>query len=360
MKQTTTATSVSTPLVAPPESRRRLGLGALWDTWGVTAILVVLVAVTTVTAPEFLLWENVQSVLRESAYLGIVAAGMTFVIGSGAFDLSVGGQLALVSVVTLAAFSVGGTFLAIVAAVSTGIACGLVNAGLVTKLNVPPFVATLGTLFVFRGIAYILTQDGPQTLPYEQIDSPFAQLGSLNLAGLPVPFLIMVAVFAAAWVLLRRTMTGRRVLAYGSSPLAARFCGISADRVRIYVFGLVGLSTGIAALTYITRVWTADGSAQDGFELKVIAAVVLGGTSLKGGKATLIGTFSAVLLISVLNDVLVSQGVPSAYQRIVLGFVLLVALAIDGLRNRFSAPGSLRRVFSRRRAPVVGVEGLTG
>jgi ribose/xylose/arabinose/galactoside ABC-type transport system permease subunit len=211
---------------------------------------------------------------------------------------------------------------------------------------VPPFVATLGTLFVFRGVSYILTQDGPKTLPYDQIGSPFVKIGGLNVAGLPVPFVIMLAVFAAAWLLLRRTVTGRRVLAYGSSPEAAKFCGISPTRLRFFVFALVGVSVGIATLTYITRVWTADGSAQDGFELKVIAAVVLGGTSLKGGKATLTGTFSAVLLISVLNDMLVSEGVPSAYQRIVLGGVLIVALTIDGLRTRFSAPGSLRRAVS--------------
>jgi ribose/xylose/arabinose/galactoside ABC-type transport system permease subunit len=320
--------------------------GRWWDTWGITAILVLMLALTPFVAPGFMRVENLQSVLRESAYLGIVAAGMTFAIASGAFDLSVGGQLALVSVVSLIGFSAGGTALAIAAAIATGVACGLVNAGLITGLKVPPFVATLGTLFAFRGVAYILTQDGPKTLPYEQIGSPFVMIGGLNVAGLPLPFIIMLGVYGAAWLLLRRTATGRRVLAYGSSPKAARFCGISANRVTTFVFVLVGLSVGIAALTYITRVWTADGSAQDGFELKVIAAVVLGGTSLSGGKGTLIGTFSAVLLVSVLNDVLVGQGVPSAYQRIVLGCVLIVALAIDGLRTRFAAPGSWRRALS--------------
>jgi ribose/xylose/arabinose/galactoside ABC-type transport system permease subunit len=324
----------------------KISFGKLWDTWGVTGIFLILLVFTPFIAPGFLEVENLQSVLRESAYVGIVALGMTFAIASGAFDLSVGGQLALTSVVSLMAFSGGGTAAAIAAAITTGIACGLVNAGLITQLRVPPFVATLGTLFVFRGIAYLLTQDGPKILPYDQIDSPFAKLGSLNIAGLPLPFVIMVAVFAAGWVLLRRTAIGRRTLAYGSSPSAARFCGISDTTIRMFVFGLVGLTVGIAALTYITRVWTADGSAQDGFELKVIAAVVLGGTSLKGGKGTLIGTFSAVFLVSVLNEVLVSRGVESAYQRIVLGCVLIVALTIDGLRTRFAAPGSFRRALT--------------
>ncbi|GII56013.1 ribose ABC transporter permease [Planotetraspora thailandica] len=324
----------------------KISFGRLWDTWGVTAILILLLLCTPAIAPGFLEVENLQSVLRESAYVGIVAVGMTFAIASGAFDLSVGGQLALTSVVSLMAFSGGGTAAAIAAAIVTGLLCGLVNAGLITRLRVPPFVATLGSLFVFRGIAYLLTQDGPKTLPYSQIHSPFVKLGSLNIAGLPLPFIIMVAVFAGGWILLRRTAIGRRTLAYGSSPSAARFCGISDTRIRLFVFGLVGLTVGIAALTYITRVWTADGSAQDGFELKVIAAVVLGGTALKGGKGTLVGTFSAVFLVSVLNEVLVSRGVESAYQRIVLGCVLIVALTIDGLRTRFAGPGSFRRAIT--------------
>ncbi|WP_062431636.1 ABC transporter permease [Herbidospora daliensis] len=342
-----TQTTTQKPAEQPVTGSRspKVSLGRLWDTWGVTALLILLLLCTPAVAPGFLEIENLQSVLRESAYVGIVAVGMTFAIASGAFDLSVGGQLALTSVVTLMAFNGGGTAAAVAAAITTGLLCGLVNAGLITQLKVPPFVATLGSLFVFRGIAYLLTQDGPQTLPYEHVDSPFAKIGSLNLAGLPVPFLIMVAVFAAGWVLMRRTAIGRRTLAYGSSPSAARFCGISDTRIRLFVFVLVGLTVGIAALTYITRVWTADGSAQDGFELKVIAAVVLGGTALKGGKGTLIGTFSAVFLVSVLNEVLVSQGVESAYQRIVLGLVLIVALTIDGLRTRFAAPGSFRRAL---------------
>lgn len=326
--------------------RARPTLGGLWDTWGVTAILLVLLASTPLLAPGFFALDNLQSVLRESAYLGIVAAGMTFAIASGAFDLSVGGSLALCSIVSLMGYAAGGTVLAVAAALATGLACGLANATLITRLRVPPFVATLGMQFVFRGVGYILTQDGPKTLPYDQVDSPFAQIGGLDVGVVPLPFLIMVVVYAAAWLLLRRTATGRRVLAHGSSPEAARFCGISEARIRVFVFALIGVAVGIAALTYVTRVWTADGSAQDGFELKVIAAVVLGGTSLKGGKAMLIGTFSAVLLMSTLNDVLVGQGVPAAYQRIVLGGVLIVALGIDGLRTRFAAPGSLRRAAS--------------
>lgn len=342
------------PLDEPTEAadpHQRAGhrdLGKLWDTWGMTGCLALLVVVAAVLSPGFLTLANVQSVLTESAYLGIVAAAMTIAIINGTFDLSVGGQLALVSVLSLMGYEAGGTAMAILAAVAGGLACGLVNGALITALRVPPFVATLGMLFVFRGIAYILTADSPAVLPYSEIDSGFAQLGSARVAQIPVTFLIMVAVFVAAYVFLRRTAAGRRVVAYGSSPEAARFAGVSATRVRLLVFAVLGLAVGIAVLTYITRIWTADGATQDGFELRVITAAVLGGASLQGGKGSLMGTFSAVLLVAVLNDLMVDQGASAGVQQMVLGGVLIVALGIDGVRTKYS--GRLRAVLSRRRS----------
>ena len=343
-----TATVPETP--GRTEKTGRTGgvdLGRLWDAWGMTACLAVLIVVAAVMEPDFLTLANIQSVLTESAYLGIVAAAMTVAIINGTFDLSVGGQLALVSVVSLMGYEAGGTGLAIAAAIGTGLACGLVNGTLVTLFRVPPFVATLGMLFVFRGIAYILTEDEPAVLPYTEINSGFAQLGSTRIASIPLPFIIMVAFFAAAYVFLRRTTAGRRIVAYGSSPEAARFAGVSATRVRLLVFGLLGLAVGIAVLTYITRIWTADGATQDGFELRVITAAVLGGASLQGGKGSLVGTFSAVLLVAVLNDLMVARDVSAGVQQMVLGFVLILALGIDGVRTKYGH--RFRALLSRRR-----------
>ena len=304
--------------------------------------------VAAIIDPAFVSASNLSSILRESAYVGIAAAGMTLALMSGTFDLSVGGQLALISVISLMGYTAGGSALAIVAAIAAGLTCGLTNGLIITRLRVTPFVATLGTLFLFRGIAYVLTADGPKKLPFTEIGSPYVQIGSADVLGIPLPFVLMLVVYGLAWVLLRRTVTGRRIIAFGSSPVAARFCGISGDRNRLIVFSL---SVGIAALTYVTRIWTADGGTQDGFELKVIAAAVLGGTSLRGGRGTLLGTFSAVLLLSGLNDFLVSQHVEASYQRIVLGVVLITALAIDGLRTRSAIAGP-RRTLRRRRTEV--------
>jgi len=343
------------PVPAAPESPGKLAetrsrrLGKLWEQWGIALVLLALAIVAVVIDPSFLSVSNIQSILRESAYVGIVAAGMTMVIMNGTFDLSVGGQLALVSAISLMGYSVGGTPMAIVAALVAGLGCGIVNGIIITRLFVTPFVATLSTLFLFRGITYVLTQDGPKTLPYSEAGSLFVSIGSADVFGIPLPFILMIAVFGAAWVILRRTVFGRRVIAFGSSPEAARFCGISESRLRMVLFTLVGFCVGIAALTFVTRVWTADGGIEDGFELKVIAAVVLGGTSLKGGRGTLLGTFAAVLLVAGLNDFLVSQHVTASYQRIVLGTVLITALAIDGLRTGYARPSNWRVLRRRRR-----------
>jgi len=336
------------PATETRSERARLDLGRAWDRWGITACLVVLVVVGALLDHSFLSLANVQSVLTESAYLGIVAAAMTVAIINGTFDLSVGGQLALVSVLSLLGYGIGGTWLAVAAAVLGGLACGGVNGALVTWLRVPPFVATLGMLFVFRGIAYLLTSDAPATLDYSEIDSGYARLGSTLIGSVPLPFIVMCVFFGAVYLFLRRTAAGRRVVAFGSSPEAARFSGVSATRVRFLVFGLLGLAVGIAVLTYITRIWTADGGTQDGFELRVITAAVLGGASLRGGKGSLVGTFSAVLLVTVLNNLLVAHGVSAGAQQMVLGGVLIVALSIDGVRSKYAA--RLRALFARRRA----------
>jgi len=154
------------------------------------------------------------------------------------------------------------------------------------------------------------------------------------------------------YVLLRRTAAGRRVVAYGTSPEAARFSGVSATRVRFLVFTLLGLAVGIAVLTYITRIWTADGGTQDGFELRVITAAVLGGASLQGGKGSLVGTFSAVLLLTVLDDLLVARGVSAGAQQMVLGGVLVVALSIDGVRGKYGSRVRALLAHRRRSAPA--------
>ena len=283
--------------------------------------------------PGFLSESNVQSILRESAYVGIAAAGMTLAITNGAFDLSIGGQLALITSVSLMGYAAGGTALAIIAAL---IGRPRVRLGQWAYHHAPPADPIRGHAGDALPLSWHHLRAHPgwaQGVALFELDSLYVKIGSADIVGIPFPFVLMIGVYAVAWIILRRTVTGRRLVAYGSSPEAARFCGIDASRLRMFVFVFVGSCVGVAALTYVTRVWTADGGTQDGYELKVIAAVVLGGTSLKGGRGTLLGTSAAVLLLAGLNDFLVSQQVPASYQRIILGAVLIIALAIDGLRT---------------------------
>lgn len=321
------------------------GLGAFYERWGITIFLLLFLAFAVATEPSFGRATTFQSILRDAPYLGIAAIGMTLAIMSGVFDLSVAAILAFSAVLTLQAFPSVGVAGAFLVAVAAGIACGTVNGLLVSRLRIPAFVATLGTLFVFRGITYLLTDGAPVRIPNEAFGGTFTQIGSEGLVGIPYPFFVMLAAFGIGFVLLRRTAFGRRLLAVGSNEAAARFCGIHVPNMRLITFVLVGAFMGVSSLMYTTRTWTADGGAQNGFELVVIATVVLGGTSLAGGKGSLLGTFSAALLITSLQRYMALSGVPSFYYGIVTGFVLLLALGIDGLRLRFAEPGSFRRAI---------------
>lgn len=327
------------------------GFGAFYERWGITLFLLVFLALAAVSEPAFARTSTLQSILREAAYLGIAAIGMTLAIMSGVFDLSVAAILAFSAVMTLMALPAAGVPGALGAALLAGGACGLVNGLLVARLRIPAFIATLGTLFVFRGVTFLLTGGAPVRVPNEAFGGTFTRMGTGSLAGIPFPFLLMLGAYAAGYVLLRRTVFGRRLLAVGSNEAAARFCGIHVANLRLLTFLLVGLFTGLSSLAYTTRTWTADGATQSGFELAVIATVVLGGTSLAGGKGSLLGTFSAALLMTSLQRYLSIAGVQSFYQGIATGMVLLLALGIDGLRTRFVEPGNLQRAL-RRLAPA--------
>ena len=162
-------------------------MGRFSEQWGIALVLLALTCVAAVVDPDFLSPTNIQSIMRESAYVGIAAAGMTVAIMNGTFDLSVGGQLALISSISLMGYASGGTVGAIIAALAAGLACGLTNGLIVTRLRVTPFVATLGTLFLFRGIAYVLTQDGPKTLPYSEVGFTFVRSAAPAWRASPSP-----------------------------------------------------------------------------------------------------------------------------------------------------------------------------
>lgn len=274
---------------------------------------------------------NIQSVLLQSSFVGIGAAGMTLLIINGAFDLSVAGLLGLCGVVLAQAIpSVGA--LAVLLTLILGISLGVLNGLVVTKIKIPAFIATLGMMYVYLAIGFIITNG--QVVAVR--DEAFRALSTSEVIGIPVPFIIMVVTYVLLYAIMRFTTYGRFIRAVGSNEEASRVSGIPVDRVRIFAFALVGLCTGAAAIALTAFLSSAQPNMATGYELRVIAAAVVGGTSLKGGQGTLLGSFTGALLFTVINNALNLFNVGAYWQYVAVGLIIIVALGIEALRHRFS------------------------
>jgi ribose transport system permease protein len=271
-----------------------------------------------------------QSVLRQGSYTGIAAAAMTLLIITRAFDLSVGSLLSVCAIATATLVPQVGIAGALVGALAVGAALGAVNGLIITRLRIPTLVATLGTMYVFLSVAYVWTGGNVRSVA----DPAFLRIGIDQVAGLPMPFVVAVSVFVLGWAVLRFTTYGRFVRAVGTNEDAARFAGVPVDAVRLVTFVIVGACTALAAFLQTAQLSSATASVGTGFELNVIATVVLGGTSLNGGRGTMLGTLAAALFFAVLNNALNLYGVDSYWQYVAVGAVLITALAIDTGRER--------------------------
>ncbi|HEU5431402.1 MAG TPA: ABC transporter permease, partial [Thermomicrobiales bacterium] len=257
-----------------------------------------------------------------------------FAIAIGGFDLSVGSVQGLAACVTASLLGVASMPAAVVGGIVVGLVVGLVNGLLIAKLRVPAFVATLGTLGVARGAALLYT-NGQSVLIVGHDD--FAALNSAKPLGLPLPLLIALATLALLAVVLYRTPFGRHVCAIGGNRAAAVAAGIQVDRVTVAVFALVGVTAALSGVMLASQLMVVDGTLGTGFELRVIAISVLGGTSLAGGSGNLVGAFLAALLLATINASLNLLNVPGAYQYLAVGLLLIVALSLDTARNRLAA-----------------------
>ena len=291
------------------------------------------------------------SILRESSFVGVCAVGMTFCIISGDFDLSVGSMLSLLGIACVAMVGHTGLILALVFVTLLGAGFGLINGALVALLRIPAFIATLAMYFIYRALAYIVTNGQPV-----QFQEPwFTEVGNGSLAGVPTPFLFLVVLAAGATYVLRRTPFGRYVLAIGNSRRASEISGIRIARVRLAIFTLVGAFTGVAALLISSRMWSANSGMKIGYEFDVIAAVVLGGTSLSGGKGSVANTLVAAVFFASLNTAMNMFHVDSYMQRVVIGIVLLFAFSLTGIRSFVAERLRLRQ--ESREAPKVAPGG---
>jgi ribose transport system permease protein len=297
----------------------------------IQSLLVIAVVILAVVNPYFRTVGNLENILLQSSFAGIGAAGMTLLIVSGAFDLSVAGLLGLCGVLIAELLPSLGVVLTVVAALLFGFVLGLVNGLVVTKLQIPAFIATLGMMNIYLALAFIWTQ-GSRVIALS--DPSFNILGTGALFGvLPIPFLVMIGTYLVCNGILNRSVYGRCLRAVGSSEVAARTAGLPVDLIRILAFAVVGGCSALAGVFLAAELSSASAIMATGYELTVIAVAVIGGTSLKGGEGTLFGSFTGALFFAVISSALNILNVGAYWQYVVTGTFLISALGVQALRS---------------------------
>jgi ribose/xylose/arabinose/galactoside ABC-type transport system permease subunit len=324
------ATEASMRLARPAESRRARALD-LALRYGMLIVLLVLVVVAELVFHQFLTVTNLQNLVIQNASTAIVAIGMTFVIISGGFDLSVGGSFAIGSVL-FAKFAVGGTpiIISLGLALAAGLACGLVNGLVITKLRVNTFVATLGTGAAFTGAAALLSHSAP----ISAFIPGFSTLGAGHIAGVGIPVVLVVVLFLLSGFTLSRTVFGRSLFATGGNREAARLAGLRVDRVQVVAFLIAGVLAALAGAVLASILSTGQFDQDTTVALDSIAAVVIGGTSLYGGEGAMWRTAVGVAILATMNNLFSSLAIATSTQSVIKGLVVVLAVAFEELARR--------------------------
>jgi len=307
-----------------------------WERFGILAILLVTLIIFSTLAPSALAVGNLLTVLSRSAIVGIPAMGMTFAICSGGFDLSVGSIVGLSTCVWAANLPLIGIVPATLLTLAVGCACGILNGLAIAKLKVQTFVATLALGMIFRGVALVYTDGSKQMI--SRSDNIEAKIFSQNfeIGGLQVqlvPLLIMAIVFIAGYLIYRFTRFGVYARSVGSNEPSARTSGIPVDRTIIFVFIITGVTASASSLITASQLMQGAATLGTGFELEVITATILGGTSLAGGKGNIWGSMIAAILLALTRNGLNILGLSEEYQRLAIGVILLLALAVNGIQE---------------------------
>ncbi|MCC5645153.1 ribose ABC transporter permease [Nostoc sp. CHAB 5824] len=314
-----------------PVSSSQKSISTLLEVAGILPILVIICILFALLSPNFLTGGNIVNILRQASINIVLATGMTFVILTGGIDLSVGSILAVSAVFALLVSLLPAlSWAAVPAALLAGLFLGLLNGALITFLDVPPFIVTLGSLTALRGVAYLIAKG--TTLINRDIN--FAWVGNSYIG--PLPWLVIIALLTviASWFVLRQTVLGVQIYAVGGNERAARLTGIKVNRVLLFVYGISGLLAGLAGIMSASRLYSASGLLGQGYELDAIAAVILGGTSFTGGIGTIGGTLLGALIIAILNNGLTLLNLSYFWQLVVKGLVIILAVMIDRLRRR--------------------------
>ena len=344
---TAAATAGRAPTPGPvPPAERKGGLTAVLShpagrDIGLVLALALLVAVGVYTSGDrFASGNNLMTILRLASVIGVVAIGMTFVITGGGIDLSVGAIVALSSVwaTTLATQTMAGDThwsVMVFAALAVGAGCGLVNGTLIAYGRLAPFIATLAMFAAARGLAEIIAQRRTQIVTVR----PFLDFFGGSVLGVPVLVIIWVLVCVLGWVLLNRTVFGRRTLAVGGNAEAARLAGIDVRRHTTLLYVLLGLACGLAALMLTARTTTGSSTHGQLYELDAIAAVVIGGTLLSGGRGTIVGTVLGVLIFTTLTNVFTLNNLDISTQAVAKGAIIVAAVLLQQRVARRSGSG---------------------
>ena len=291
--------------------------------------LLIMWALLFAATDRFRSMANFLSILLEASFIGIAGIGMTFCIIIGGLDLSSGSLIALLAVISMKLLNMFDSFLVIPIALILGAAFGAINGIMVSKVKIPAFIATLATFFIFRALAYIITGGNPVTY-----NAPwFIWLGNGKLLGIPFPFVLMVFLAFLANLVLRRTGVGRSITAIGNSPEASRIAGFNISHATVFAFMMVGITVAISSLLISSRLWSANPRMLDGYEFKVITAVVLGGTALEGGKGSVFNTVVAAIFYCSISNAMTLYRVDSYVISIVTGIILLLAFSLNPIKQ---------------------------
>ncbi|MGF7437212.1 ABC transporter permease [Lentilactobacillus senioris] len=310
--------------------KEKFSIGKFYSKLGPLVALLVLVIIVSILNTSFLTVSNIMNLLQQVSINALIAFGMQFVIMTGGIDLSVGAILALSGAIA-AKLILGGMspVLAFLVGILCGAVFGAVNGLLIAYGKAAPFIVTLATMSIFRGMTYVLTNGNPITGPKMNDSFSFQFLGQGYLFGVPFQVYLMIFAYIIFYVLLHKTSFGRKTIAVGGNEKAAYVAGVKVNKILVWIYVIAGILSAVAGMVLTSQLASAQPDAGTGYEMDAIAAVVLGGTSLAGGTGKMSGTLVGALIIGVLNNGMNLLGISSFYQQIVKGIVILIAVLLD-------------------------------
>lgn len=310
--------------------------------FGITLVVILISMLLTALSPAFLTMENVLDILKANSVLGILAIGMTLIVITGGIDVSVAAVTAAVTVVIgKLATSLGSSGLSLwiifIVALLAGAAFGFINGLLIAKTQIPPIVASLGTMSIISGLTLYVTNGN--YVNSSMLPKTFIQFSDFKIGGVSILIIIFLLVAICTWFLLRYLTVGRDILSFGGNPISAMRVGINSTKVQLFVYTYMGLLAGIAGIVQTAYNKGVDPNGFSGFEMMVIAAVVLGGANISGGSGSILGTVLGVLLLGIMQNGLILAKINTFWQDVFVGLIIIMAVSYEVIKRRREEAG---------------------